>query len=190
MVISLAINFPHRQLLPSASQCKGLEYHSEASKNLQIPILNYIKQFTGLFKDNPLLSISLAVCLFSMAGVPPLLGFFGKQQILYASISQNYTFISIVAIVMSVISAYYYLNIIKISHFNTYPDHDHDHDHDLDHDHDSKAGINATATERDNFNNKRHFLLGHSKVLQNTHSYAIAVLTLIIYFFLLTYIYF
>jgi NADH-ubiquinone oxidoreductase chain 2 len=57
-----------------------------------------------------------------MAGVPPLLGFFAKQQVLYASISSEFIFLSFVAIIMSVISAYYYLKIIKVSHFDNVSD--------------------------------------------------------------------
>lgn len=79
--------------------------------------INYISELKGIFELNPILSLSLAVCLFSMAGVPPLIGFFGKQQILYSAISSDFIFISLIAISMSVISAYYYLNLIKISHF-------------------------------------------------------------------------
>ena len=63
---------------------------------------------------NPILSISLAVCLFSMAGIPPLIGFFSKQMVLYSAIQSGYYFMSIVAIIVSVISASYYLKIIKI----------------------------------------------------------------------------
>jgi NADH-ubiquinone oxidoreductase chain 2 len=77
--------------------------------------LNFISELKGIFNFNPILSLSFMISLFSMAGVPPLIGFFGKQQILYSAISADFIFISIVAISMSVISAYYYLNLIKIS---------------------------------------------------------------------------
>jgi NADH-ubiquinone oxidoreductase chain 2 len=51
--------------------------------------------------------------LFSFAGIPPLIGFFGKQMILSAAIDSGYIFMSLVAILTSVISAVYYLAIIK-----------------------------------------------------------------------------
>ena len=54
-----------------------------------------------------------------MAGIPPLLGFFAKAQILFAAVQNGYYFISIIAILTSVISAYYYLQIIKVMHFDT-----------------------------------------------------------------------
>jgi NADH-ubiquinone oxidoreductase chain 2 len=78
--------------------------------------IQYIKELKGIFFENPVLSLSLSICLFSMAGVPPLLGFFSKQFVLYAAIQKGFYFISIVAIIVSVISATYYLNIIKILH--------------------------------------------------------------------------
>ena len=53
-----------------------------------------------------------------MAGIPPLIGFFSKQFVLYAAIQKGFYFISIVAIIVSVISASYYLNVIKILHTN------------------------------------------------------------------------
>ena len=51
-----------------------------------------------------------------MAGVPPLIGFFSKQFVLYSALDQGYYFMSILAILVSVISASYYLKIIKILH--------------------------------------------------------------------------
>ena len=80
--------------------------------------IRFISELKGQFINNPLLSLSLAVCLFSMAGVPPLLGFFAKQQVLYAATFSGYYFMAIVAILVSVVSAYYYLHIIKVMHFS------------------------------------------------------------------------
>lgn len=76
--------------------------------------IEYINSLKGIFFKNPLLSISLSICLFSFAGVPPLIGFFAKQQVLYSSNSAGYFFLSLTAILVSVISAFYYLKIIKI----------------------------------------------------------------------------
>jgi len=90
------------------------EVQTIESNNMDI---KYISQLKAQFIHNPLLSISLAICLFSMAGIPPLLGFFAKQQVLYAATHSGYFFLSIVAILVSVISASYYLQIIKVIHF-------------------------------------------------------------------------
>ena len=75
--------------------------------------IRYISEFKGQFYSNPLISISFSICLFSIAGVPPLIGFFSKQFVLYSAIQSGYNFIAIVAIILSVISASYYLKIIK-----------------------------------------------------------------------------
>src|SRR6267142_2670461 len=76
--------------------------------------INYISELKGQFFLNPVLSISLTIFLFSMAGIPPLIGFFSKQFVLYSAIQNGYYFMSIIAIVVSIISASYYLKIIKI----------------------------------------------------------------------------
>nr|WVH38194.1 NADH dehydrogenase subunit 2 [Trametes cingulata] len=78
--------------------------------------IKYITELKGLFFNNPILSLSLTICLFSMAGVPPLLGFFSKQFVLYSAMQSEYYFIAIIAILVSVISASYYLKIIKVLH--------------------------------------------------------------------------
>ena len=78
--------------------------------------LRYIYELKGLFFTNPLLSLSLCISLFSMAGIPPLIGFFSKQFVLYSALQNGYYFISLIAIIVSVISASYYLKIIKVLH--------------------------------------------------------------------------
>jgi NADH-ubiquinone oxidoreductase chain 2 len=76
--------------------------------------INYISELKGQFFLNPVLSITLTICLFSMAGIPPLIGFFSKQFVLYSAIQNGYYFMSVIAIIVSIISASYYLKIIKI----------------------------------------------------------------------------
>lgn len=75
--------------------------------------IRYITELKGQFLSNPILSLSLAICLFSMAGIPPLIGFFGKQSVLLSAIGNGYYFMTVLAIIVSVISASYYLKIIK-----------------------------------------------------------------------------
>ena len=72
-----------------------------------------ISQIKGFFNLNPLLSVCLAITIYSLIGIPPLIGFFGKQIVLSSSLDQGYVYITLVAILTSVISAVYYLNIIK-----------------------------------------------------------------------------
>jgi NADH-ubiquinone oxidoreductase chain 2 len=80
--------------------------------------LQLITQIKGLYKLNTMLSLSFAVTLFSFLGVPPLLGFFGKQMVLSASLDSGYVFMSLIAILTSVISAVYYLILIKQMFFD------------------------------------------------------------------------
>jgi len=92
------------------------------NNNINIKDTNYspiqlISQLKGYFNINPIISISLAITLFSFAGVPPLMGFFGKQMILSAAINNGFIFTTFIAILTSVISAVYYLIIIKIMFF-------------------------------------------------------------------------
>jgi NADH-ubiquinone oxidoreductase chain 2 len=94
---------------------KKQEIH-ENDKNLvdvnNSPI-QLIDQLKGYYYINPVLSLSLGITLFSFAGIPPLIGFFGKQMILSAAVDNGYIFMALVAILTSVISAVYYLTIIK-----------------------------------------------------------------------------
>lgn len=75
--------------------------------------LQLISQIKGYFYINPVLSISLAITLFSFSGIPPLMGFFAKQMVLSAALDKGYIFITFIAILTSTISAVYYLNIVN-----------------------------------------------------------------------------
>jgi NADH-ubiquinone oxidoreductase chain 2 len=75
--------------------------------------IQLISQLKGFFFINPVLALSLSITLFSFVGVPPLIGFFAKQMVLSAALDSGYIFMSLVAILTSVISAVYYLAIIK-----------------------------------------------------------------------------
>lgn len=78
--------------------------------NSPVQLINQIK---GYFYINPFLSISFAITIFSFVGIPPIIGFFAKQMILSAALDNGYVFMSLVAILTSVIGAGYYLNLIK-----------------------------------------------------------------------------
>ncbi|GAB4064040.1 hypothetical protein GCM10028777_09110 [Angustibacter speluncae] len=75
--------------------------------------IQLISQLKGYFYINPALSLSLVITIFSFAGIPPLVGFFAKQMVLSAALDNGYVFLSLIAILTSVIGAVYYLNIIK-----------------------------------------------------------------------------
>jgi NADH-ubiquinone oxidoreductase chain 2 len=96
---------------------EGKEDYNNLQDRNYSPV-QFINQLKGYFYINPLLAISLSITLFSFIGVPPLIGFFGKQMILSAALDNGYVFISLVAILTSVIGAGYYLAIIKQIYFN------------------------------------------------------------------------
>jgi NADH-ubiquinone oxidoreductase chain 2 len=99
----------------SSPKDKGSLVDQKIEENTDI---NYLIELKGQLYENPVLSVSLAICLFSMAGIPPLIGFFSKQFVLFSSIENGNNFLSIVAILVSVISASYYLRLIKITFFD------------------------------------------------------------------------
>ena len=77
-----------------------------------------IEDLSGLSKNHPLLSLSLLIILFSLAGIPPLAGFFAKFYIFKAVIEQSMYFLAIVGLLSTVIAAFYYLRVIKIIYFD------------------------------------------------------------------------
>ncbi len=77
-----------------------------------------LDDLSGLSKNHPLLSISLLIILFSLAGIPPLAGFFAKFYVFKAVIEQSMYFLAIVGLLSTVIAAFYYLRIIKIIYFD------------------------------------------------------------------------
>jgi NADH-ubiquinone oxidoreductase chain 2 len=138
----------------ASSDAGGLE--SEGGTDI-----NLISELRGQFISNPLLSLSMAISLFSMAGIPPLLGFFAKAGVLYSSTQNGYYFISLVAIIVSVISAYYYLQIIRVMHFDN-------------------VGITNNNTGSSDLKG-----INPNLTVTNTHSFIISILTLSIILFIL-----
>ena len=77
-----------------------------------------IDDLSGLSKNHPLLSLAMLVSLFSLAGIPPLAGFFAKFYIFMAVIEQEMYFLAIVGLLSTVVAAFYYLRIIKTIYFD------------------------------------------------------------------------
>jgi NADH-quinone oxidoreductase subunit N len=77
-----------------------------------------ISDFAGLSRTNPLLAFFFAMLLFSLAGVPPLAGFFGKFYVFVAAIKAGLFTLSVIGVLTSVIGAYYYLRIVKVMYFD------------------------------------------------------------------------
>jgi NADH-ubiquinone oxidoreductase chain 2 len=141
------------------------EVETDLNKTESIKDIRYISELKGLFFSNPLLSLSLGICLFSMAGIPPLIGFFSKQFVLYSALQNGYYFISLIAIIVSVISASYYLKIIKVLHTSTGAA-------------EQEAEYNVVETYK-----RSQSAANPTIALTNTHSFLISSLTLIILLF-------
>jgi NADH-quinone oxidoreductase subunit N len=77
-----------------------------------------IGDLAGLSRTQPLLAAGLAVAMFSMAGIPPLAGFFGKLYVFLAAVSAGLYLLAVIGVVASVVGAYYYLRIVKIMYFD------------------------------------------------------------------------
>ena len=142
-------------------------------KDINNSPIQLISQLKGLFYRNTALALSLAITLFSFIGVPPLIGFFAKQMVLSAALDNGYIFISLIAILTSIISAVYYLVIIKQIFF--YKD-----DYFLHHDV-KNQNLYAYIKDKDlikiSFNHK-------NIVLSSSLSTTISILTLFILFFM------
>lgn len=82
--------------------------------------LKKINEFVILFKSNKLLAINLAVILFSIAGIPPLIGFYSKFYIFIAAIKSQIYLIAIIAAIVSVIASMYYIRLIKLMFFKNF----------------------------------------------------------------------
>jgi len=77
-----------------------------------------IEDLSGLSKKHPILALSFLIILFSLAGIPPLAGFFAKFYVFMAVIQKEMYFLAIVGLLATVIAAFYYLRVIKIIYFD------------------------------------------------------------------------
>jgi NADH-quinone oxidoreductase subunit N len=80
-----------------------------------------IADLAGLNQRSPLYAGVMAVCLFSLAGIPPLVGFYAKLAVLQALISSGqslYIWLAVYAVVMSLIGSFYYLRVVKVMYFD------------------------------------------------------------------------
>ncbi len=77
-----------------------------------------IDDLAGISTTHPFMAFALAAVLFSMAGIPPLAGFFGKLYVLSAAVDSGLYVLAVVGVVASVVSCFYYLRLIKIMYFD------------------------------------------------------------------------
>ncbi len=77
-----------------------------------------ITDLSGLSKTNPVVALVMTVLMFSMAGVPPMAGFFGKYFVFLSAIDAGLVPLTIIGVLSSVVTAYYYLRIVKVMYFD------------------------------------------------------------------------
>ena len=80
-----------------------------------------ISDFAGLNERSPLYAAVMAICLFSLAGIPPMVGFYAKLSVLQALIASGQSFsigLAIFAVMMSLVGAFYYLRVVKVMYFD------------------------------------------------------------------------
>jgi NADH-ubiquinone oxidoreductase chain 2 len=149
--------------------------YQELSDKNNSPI-QLISQIKGFFYINPILSLSFAITIFSFVGIPPLIGFFAKQMVLSAALDSGYVFLTLVAILTSVISAVYYLNIIKQIFFD---ESEYIVNPEL-----LNIDMHASLTKKDVFLEKLRFN-SDNIILSSYLTISISILTLIILLFIL-----
>jgi NADH-quinone oxidoreductase subunit N len=76
-----------------------------------------LDDYTGLSSQRPVLAMLMAVFMFSLAGVPPFGGFFGKYYVFLAAVKANMTWLAVIGVLTSLVSAYYYLRIVVLMYF-------------------------------------------------------------------------
>ena len=81
-------------------------------------MVEQISDLAGLSKSNPGMAISLTIFMFSLIGIPPLLGFFGKLFAFLPAIEAGLTWLVVIALIASVIGAFYYLRLVKVMWFD------------------------------------------------------------------------
>jgi NADH-ubiquinone oxidoreductase chain 2 len=140
--------------------------------------IQLISQLKGFFYINSFLAISLAITIFSFIGVPPLIGFFGKQMVLSAALDKGYVFIVLIGILTSVIGGVYYLNIVKETFFYK-PD---CHVSSL-----FEGGVfrmSGIVRDKSNKEIRKVILLHNNIVLSSPIAFTISIITLIILLFM------
>jgi NADH-quinone oxidoreductase subunit N len=77
-----------------------------------------IKDLAGLSRGRPMMAVAIAAFMFSMAGIPPLAGFFGKFYVILAALNAGLIWLAVAGVLTSVIGAYYYIKIVKVMYFD------------------------------------------------------------------------
>jgi NADH-ubiquinone oxidoreductase chain 2 len=110
-LILIAIGYTLYLYFTNVSEYNNL--HEKSNSPIQL-----ISQLKGYFSINPMLALCLVITMFSFIGLPPLIGFFGKQLVLSTALDNNKTILVLIGVLTSVIGAVYYLTVIKTIYFD------------------------------------------------------------------------
>jgi NADH-quinone oxidoreductase subunit N len=80
--------------------------------------LEQVDDLAGLGRTDPAMALAMAIFMFSMAGIPPLAGFFSKLYVFLAAVQEGFWTLAVLGVLSSVVSAYYYLRIVKVMYFD------------------------------------------------------------------------
>jgi len=136
--------------------------------------IQLISQLKGYFHINSILALSLSITLFSFAGIPPLMGFFAKQMVFSSALQEGFVFLTLIGVLASVISAVYYLFIVKTMFFDW---HSYTYFNKL-----QNLQIPVLVTKKNEVLKKIYFDSGFA--LSSSFSLSISILTLIILLFM------
>ena len=111
-----------RMLLRCEPPLRQLAANTELTVKLSMRVgdryVEQIDDLAGLSRTNPAMAFVLAMIMFSLAGIPPLAGFFAKFYVFYAAVNAGLAPLAVIGLVLSVIGAFYYLRIVKIIFFD------------------------------------------------------------------------
>jgi NADH:ubiquinone oxidoreductase subunit 2 (subunit N) len=79
--------------------------------------MKFITDLAFLAKTNPILAVTFTITMFSMAGIPPLAGFYSKAYLFFAAMSSNLYVLAVIGVLCSVVSCFYYIRLVKIMYF-------------------------------------------------------------------------
>lgn len=136
--------------------------------------IQMITQLKGYFHINSILALSFAITLFSFAGIPPLMGFFAKQMVFSSALQEGFIFLTLIGVLTSVISAVYYLSIVKTMFFEW---HYYTYLNKL-----NNLRIPTILTHKDK--KVKEFYLKSDFTLSSSFSFTISILTLVILLFM------
>lgn len=114
---------------PNKSESRLSEYNqylnpvylsvSKGTSKYRYTEINYISELIGLSTTYPVQILTLNLCIFSLAGIPPFVGFYAKIGVLISVLNSGYYFLTLLGVIASIISTYYYLRIVKLTLFDS-----------------------------------------------------------------------